>query len=440
MMSAVRWTLVLAGLLGGLVAVDAALLAVGPAEVAELPSLDPVDLSTVRRVVVTKADQVVTLERLGDSGNWKITSPIEGPADSAAVRDLVARLRRGVPMQVRLEEGNVETYGLKSGSAIRLQIYEDERDDAVVDIYVGGDTVGGASFVRFPDDDTVYRAQVGGRHRLDRAPRDWRDPSIVDLEAGAASALTIAIREQEPLTLRRSEDGGWTVPSQPDFDVDVDTVKEILTRIGGLRAGRVLPPDFPLDGEPTLRVTVERPGLDPVTLSFFIEGELAYVRRTGRDEVFQVASSVPGRLALPLAAWRNRKLVEVDRVDIARMTFHDARNGDYVLEQNAADSSWKMVKPPNVDVNLRDAQQAAIRLASLSAAGIAEIPPADAGFPAPNWIELELRDGRKIRIELGIRVAQSQEPMIFVRTLDEPDRIGVMRIGELLEIRKGWSR
>jgi len=439
MMSAVRTTLVLAGLLAGLVAVDAVVTTMGPPEPPELPATDPIELSKARRVVVTKDDQKVTLERVGDSGNWRLTSPIEGPADSDAVRDLLMRLRRGVSMQVRLEEGNVEEYGLASGKAIRLEVYEDERDDPVVDLYVGGDTVGGASFVRFPDSDTVYRAQVGGRHRLDRAPRDWRDPSIVDLEAGGASALILQIGEEQRLELRRGEEG-WSVPDRPDFAVDTETVKEVVNRIGGLRAGRVLPPDYPLDGPPDLVVTVERAGLDPVTLTFFVEGELAYVKRSGRDEVFQVASSVPQRLALPLPAWRDRQLIDVERAQIGRMTFHDARNGDYILEQDAADGNWRMVQPPNVDVSLREAQQAAVRLARLRAEGLAEISPEDAGFPGPNWIEIQMRDGRTVKLELGARVQQSKEPRLFIRTTDQPDRIGVMRIQDLLEIRQGWGR
>lgn len=439
MMPAVRVTLALVATLVLLVGLDVGIHTLGPGPVEELPRLEDVDLVTVRRVSMTTGDQVVVLERIGDSGNWKLTAPIEGPADSAAVRELVKRLRRGVPMQVKLEDGNLDEYGLASGSATRLQIYEDERDDAVVDIYIGKDSVGGASFVRFPDDDSVYRAQIGGRHRFEREPRDWRDPGIVSLEPDAATGLSLRIGESQSLNLRKVEDG-WQIPEDPDFPVDVETVREVLNRIGGLRAGRVLPADFPIEGAPTLEIVVSVAGIDSIELEFYIEGELAYVKRNGRDEVFQIASSVPRRLALPLPAWQDRQMIQVDRPQILRMTLHDPANGDYIVEQQA-DSNWKMIQPPNVDVNLRDATQAALRLSKLRAEGLAAVTPEEAGFPSPRWIELEMRDGSKAKVELGRRVPGAEgQPRVFIRTPDQPDRIGVMRTRDLFEISKGWSR
>lgn len=439
MMPTVRVTIALGVALVLLVGLDAGLGLVGPTEVEELPRLEDVDLAKARRVVITRDGDVVTLQRIGDGGNWELKAPVEGPADSSAVREIVKRLRRGVPMQVALGRGNLGEYGLESGKALRLQVFEDEREDAVVDIYIGKDTVGGASFVRFPDDDRVYRAQVGGRHRLDRAPREWRDPSIVSLEPGAATALTLEIGDTQRLRLERGEQG-WQIPGSPEFAVDTETVKDVLTRIGGMRAGRVLPSDFPLEGEPQLRVTVERAGLEPVRLAFFVEGELAYVKRDGREAIFQVASSVPQRLALPLPAWRDRQLLDLDRASILRMTWHDPRSGDYVMEQNA-DASWVMLEPPNVDVNLRDATQAAIRLSRLRAEGLADVTPEEAGFPSPAWVEVEMRGGSTHRVELGPRVAESTDvPRFFVRTPDQPERIGVIQGRELFEIRKGFSR
>jgi hypothetical protein len=436
----IRATIVLAGLLVLLVAVDVGVRFVGQAPPTELPRLAPVELVAVRRVAITREDERVVLERIGDSGTWRLVSPVEGPADSNAVRELVGRLRKGVPMQVRVEQGDLEKYGLQTGSAARLQVYNDA-DDAVVDLYVGADTVGGASFVRFPDDDVVYRAQVGGRHRLDRAPRDWRDPTVFAFEPDAASGLALDFGAEGGLRFTKVE-GRWQLVGVPDFAVDQVSVRDALQRLGSLRAGRVLPADFPLDGSPMMTATVLREGLDPVGMAFYVQGDLAYVRRTGREEVFQIAANIPKRFAVPLPGWVDRQLIEVDRASIFRMTYHDSQQGASILEQDAADSRWRMIEPDNVDANLRESMQAAIALAGLRADGIADIAPAEAGFPSQNWIELELQDGSKHRVELGARVPaeDSQTPLLFVRTPDKPDRIGVIQLRTLLQLRLAWAR
>ncbi len=436
-MSPSRITIILGIILAVFIVADVAVHLDTTEDQTQLPSSNSFEIAKARTVTVTHGDDVVRLERLGDGAKWALTAPLTGPADSAAIREMLKRFRRGIPMQVALGSGNLKEYGLASGSAVRLQITSDAADEPVVDLYIGADTAGGASFVRFPNSEQVYRAQVGGQRRLLRPARDWRDPSILSFQPDAVVGFRLAVGAEQRLSFSKGE--AWSIAEDPSFPVDEQTVTEVLSRLGGLRAGRVLPADFPIASEPVLVVDVELAGLDPITASFFVEQGVAYVRRTGRDEVFQVAASVPSRLALPLGAWRDRQFLNIDRPSILKMTYHDGQNGNYILEQ-LADSSWKMVEPANVDVNLRDATQAALRLSALRAEGLADISPEVAGFPSPNWIDISMRDGSEHRLELGARLPKSEIPRLFIRTPDQPNRIGVMRIKDLLEIRKGWSR
>jgi len=219
-------------------------------------------------------------------------------------------------------------------------------------------------------------------------------------------------------------------------------VDQALARLGGLRAGRVLPGDFPIDGEPVLEIRIERPGLDDLTYKFWLQGDSAYVREANREEVFQVAASVPKRLTFPKEALTDRQLVQLDRAGILRMTWHDQVEGDFILEQDAADSRWRMVQPKNVDASLREAMQAAIAISGLRAEGIAVIPPTDAGFPGQTWIELEMRDGSRHRVEFGKRTLDpdGKPTLVFVRTPERPERIGVIRVADLVQIRAAWSK
>lgn len=433
-----RVTVVLAVILAALVAVDVGVNLSGPAEVEALPVLPGVRLGEVQTVRISREGETMVFERVGDSSEFNLTQPVEGPADSAAIRDLLVRLRSDIPMQVRVDQGNLAEYGLESGKAIRLEMFEDPDAAAVLDVYVGADTVGGASFVRFPDDDVVYRAPVGGRHRLDRPARDWRDPTVFGFSADAASGLWLRFGEEDLRFARR--DDRWVLEGEPDFGIDQKAIEDTLSRLGSLRAGRVLPGDFPLEGPPLLRVRVLRDGLEPVELRFFQEGKLAYVTRDGRDQVFQITSSLAGRIAMPRLGWRDRQLIDLDRADIQTMTLNDRQQGRFVLEQDAADSRWRMIEPSNVDANLRDSMQAAIALSQLRAEGIADVPLVDAGFPSENWIELRTRGGRTVRLELGKQTVQGDQRLLFVRTDDAPERVAAISLRTFLNLRNAWGR
>jgi hypothetical protein len=437
----VRVTLVLAALLLVAVGADVAVHVSERPEVDELPRLGDVDLARVRTVRITRDGETIVMERVGDTAAWRLVQPVEGPADNDPLRTLFTRLRRGVPMQVQVDQGNLAEYGLESGKAIRLQVEQDEESEPVIDIYVGQDTVGGASFVRFPDDDVVYRAQVGGRHRLDRPVRAWRDPTVFAFEPDAASGLVLDLRpDGERLAFAKTEEG-WILEGEPDFPIDGPTLEDTLERLGSLRAGRVLPSDFPLEGEPAFTGTVDREGLDPVTLRFYRQGELAYVTREGRDEVFQVGASALDRLRVPRQAWLDRQILDVERAQIQTMRFDRPDGRTFLLEQDAADSRWRVLEPRNMDANLREAMQAAVQLSRLRAEGIAMIDPAEAGFPSDVRFVLTLRDGTEHVVELGRRTLdpEGKPTLLFVRNPANPDRIGVLPLRRFLEFARAFG-
>ncbi|MFK7929297.1 MAG: DUF4340 domain-containing protein [Myxococcota bacterium] len=434
-----RNTLLLGIAVLGLGAVDVGLEVFDTGASDTLPVLAPVRMASARLIRMTTGNKTIELKRVGETGLWEITAPIQGPADSAAARDLVSLLRREVAMQVQIDTGNLEQYGLQSGTATRLQIVQDESPEPVIDLYVGRDTVGGASFVRFPDSDVVYRAQVGGSHRITREIRDWKDRQITRFEAETVTGLTLSLGDGQTLQFRKDGER-WALPDDPSFPVDQQTVADILERVSTKRAGQVLPGDFPLPDAPIMRVRIERKDTPELVLSIYQADGVAYVKRTGRDEVFQVSPGWVRGLALPRVAWLDRQFMEVERTHILRMVYHDPDQGDLILEQDVADGRWRMIQPPNVDANLRETVQASLKLGGLRAEGIADVPPETAGFPSPAWIELQLINGEKRRIELGFRVPKSDVPRLFVRTADQPDRIGVMPIAKLLEIKKAWGQ
>lgn len=432
-------TLTLAGVLAALVAVDVALVVAPTEQAASLPILSELDPARVREIRVVRPEDTIRVVREESGGRWTLERPIEAPADDDPLRTLVLHLRRGTPMEVRIDEGDLSAYGLGSGEALRLQIRQDGEDTPRIDVYVGDDTVGGASFVRFPNDDIVYRAPIGGRARLAKPARAWRDPTVLPIDPDTVTAITRTLPDGTSLPLTRT-DAGWALADAPDVAVDSERAAALVERLTTLRAGRVLPGDVPVDGPPAVTLNVAREGSPSITIRAW-RGEAAYVTRADRDGVFQVAASAVDGWVEPRAAWRDRQLIQVDRADIATMAFDRPDGRRFVLEQDASTSRWRAVQPANVDAPLRTSMQAAIRLAGLRADGIAEVRPEDAGLPSDVAFTLNLRSGREIRLEVGRQTTLPGDdtPLVFVRTTDQPDRIGVLRLSTYLDLARAFA-
>ena len=75
-----------------------------------LPELPAVELSEVTRVQFVSQGQTTVLERQGDI--WQLLQPLQAQADTTTVKSLLRNFREPVPMDLRLDEGNLEDYAI----------------------------------------------------------------------------------------------------------------------------------------------------------------------------------------------------------------------------------------------------------------------------------------------------------------------------------------
>ena len=187
---------------------------------------------------------------------------------------------------------------------------------------------------------------------------------------------------------------------------------------------------------------IQRVNEEPIELTFSRTLEGAFAKNNAKQHVYQIAPSFTERLTHPQQAWYNRLLLDLERTQIHRMSLTEKNAGTTILEQDPATNRWTVIKPANVDANLRECMQAALTLSSLRAFAMSALPPDKAGFPSPNYIEIELLSGKKQRLELGLKVPgmPKGKEALFVRTADTPDRIAVLPIRTILGIRTAFSR
>jgi hypothetical protein len=434
----------------------AAVLAVGALDVgvrvrqtlsaAPLPAIPPVSPTGPTKLTLTHSDAIVVLEKRGLA--WQVTAPFDFPADKPSVKAILNLLVSGVPMDVEVDRGHFENYGLDQANAVLVEIAGEA--GTITRFFVGENSDGGTTFVRFPDDDRVYRARLGGRTRFDHTASEWRDRRIFDLEAPTIDTITLE-RGADPgsprLTFVRSmpadasaAPGPWMVEGSPDFPLDQAMVQDVAEGLAKLRAGEILPADAPFD-VPVGVITLHTSAQETHRLRVARHEQGVFARRDDDPATYRIADAMAIRVDRPLPRWRDRTLFAIPPIRIRGLVFEDASLRT-VLAFDAKAGAWTVTEPPNVAVDSREASQVAKALAGLRADDIAEVTAAEAGFPSKTRIGVTLEDGSVRWVEIGSLVPgiPAGRELSYVRTPDAPDRIGVFSATGLSRVRKTFSR
>jgi hypothetical protein len=443
---AARRSMQLVALLAGLVVVDvvAHVTAVDPAA-AVLPALPEFDVLAVQALRLSMGDDRVTLDRVGPD-NWRMSAPFEAEADRAAIVGILQALRGGVPMDVRVDEGSLETYGLQAPGSILVEVVGAE-GVVLTSFVVGSDTAGGSTFVRLPEDDVVYRARIGGRARYDKRPTGWRDPMITEFAADQVASIGIT-RAGGTFTFERAAGGPiggpgpWSLVERPGFEVDQEQADGLAAGLAALRAGEILNPNYPAGLEtPPVVVTLRVEGEPEVRLRVGRTSAGTFIAKDGVESVYRVAGSILDRLDQDASTWADRRLLWFGWEQVLRMSLVEP-SLTTVLEKDPATSAWSVVEPTNVAADLREAMYTARHLGALRADELVAVSAAEAGFAGGTKVVVTLLDGSSQTLEVG-RFVPGRPPgreAVYVRAVGRPDRIGALSVGEWSRLRKAWAR
>lgn len=365
----------------------------------ELPALPAVVPDDVTKVVISSPTDRLELDRTAftkgkpDEERWQIVAPLDYPADVAQVRALIRLYGVGVPMDARIDSGNLEDYQLDDQDAKVVELYTDAETPALQVIV--GRTVGpNTSFVRLPGDDDVYRAAVGQRERYDQPAAGWRDRVVLDLDKESVTALTV-VRGAETLAFTRGP-GGWTLPGAMSLDSDsVEAMSRALCRV---RAGDIHNAEFPGGFEPPAAIATLVVGTTPhvVTLGTASTDRTAYVKVDERPEVYAVSAQLGRMLTQPLTALRDRTVLAFNPADARAIALTEGTL-TFTIERSADGPGWTVTQPANMDVDPALADALAVRLSTLRASGI----PADSAFTPGGRLVITMADGTATVVELG---------------------------------------
>ena len=393
-----------------------------------LPILEQIDPEQATRIEVSRGPfQKVILKKTEDT--WHIESPNRAEADPILVKNLLREFKSPIPMDARVDEGNLDTYGLQNETRILLEIFGNT-ESPMLSFELGGTTRGGASFVRLGDSQAVYRARVGPRHRLDMDATQWRNKMVVSLEPEDIIAMRLLhgsnrlLFERTP-TGDMGSDGNITYgPWQTEgIDLDQTTTQNLAKSLSRIRASEILSEGFDGGFDPPA-ATVELQTRDgaAATLKFGTrtgDGGV-FVRRDENLLTYRIAQSRLSLVSRPMEAYQNLQVTSFEPSTAIDMTWKDQAPTRTLTRQ--PDGIWTVTQPNNVDSDLTRILAGLTTIKSLRGQTLV----ADRSDPlAPPLEEVSIRflDGSSQKIVASKALKPTNGPQIrHVETSDSTHR------------------
>ncbi len=283
----------------------------------------------VKEISVTAKGATTTIARDGASG-WRITAPIQAPADALSVNALVDKLA-GLKRLRGVEGGaDLSEYGLAKP---RITIEVTLAAGGKQKLEVGDDN---------PYDGTLFTKTSGGagvdvcegalKYPLDKGLFDLRDKNVFAFEDDAVTQLSV-VGPKLSFSLSRKSGSDWSIVTPIQEKADAQRAEQILASLRNLRATRFSSEQasteelsrFGLD-KPAYTVEVTL-GKDSVQKTLAIadqkEGgmEHVYVKRASDPWIAEVPSSIVKDLDLTVMDLRDKTVLAFDEKDATGLSF-----------------------------------------------------------------------------------------------------------------------
>jgi hypothetical protein len=221
--------------------------------------------ATKAKLVSTASDDITAIELVfpdrqvalrKQDGAWRLTKPIDAPADDAAVKALLGSLT-GAEIQKSLDEvpSDVASFGLdKPDPTVKLATAKGD----LPPIAVGKNAaIGGKTYVRVGDEQKVALVPSTLKFALNKQPKDLRDKQLLAFKDEDVTRVDITPADGPPVALVRKDKDAWTL-EPGDQPTDITEVRSFLSSLRSTRAVDFADSDVAAAGldKPRLSVTV----------------------------------------------------------------------------------------------------------------------------------------------------------------------------------------
>lgn len=258
----------------------------------ELPSLEPVDASSVDRIVIERPSESVSLHR--SPTGW-LVSPGNFAAHIPSVQFLLGAMTDLNITDVVSIRDDPARYDLDTEQRLRVTLQGSGGDLLVVDIGRRAATYG-HTYVSVPGDNRILQAAGELRAAFDRGVDALRDRRVLSFAPEDITGIELTLDDGITKVVRAARtDEGWIRSVEAEVTaagnpvLDQGAIDAVLGFLAGFSAYRFRYDD-PLSGEPwlTMRITGDD---DAHTLEIYdAEGSLYPARTSGSDYEFDMFS------------------------------------------------------------------------------------------------------------------------------------------------------
>jgi hypothetical protein len=350
---------------------------------AEKEKLLTVDQDAVTGLTLAYPDREIQLAKT--DGVWRLTKPVDAPADDMAVKTLLSTLT-GAEVQKTLDEvpSDLAPFGLdKPNPTVTVTVKDGAQPPPIA---VGKNTtIGAKSYVRKGDEGKVYLTTTSLQFALNKQPKDLREKQLLSFADDDVTRVDIKPATGAPTALVRKDKDAWTVepgghPADPT---------EVRSYLSTLRSTRAV--DFPDPADPAkyglatprLQVTVAtgKDGADTKTIQLgneMSEGtqKQVYAKRADQPTVYALGSFSFTSLNKGAGQFRDKTIVGFDPGRVGRLSI-ERNGGGTVTLVRTGDGTWKIDGADDKKPKAESVTRFLDDLRDLRGSDIAAEPPGD---------------------------------------------------------------
>lgn len=381
---------------------------------AEKTKLVQVDDDAITGIDLAFPDREIALVKT--NGAWRMTKPVDAPADDATVKAILTALS-GAKVTRTLDDVGTDLapFGLDKGDPT-VTIHTAGGAQPVIVLGKNLTTSAGKSYVRVGDDGKVAITAATVKTAINKQPKDLRDKQILAFQDDQVTRIDIVSAGGPPVALVKKAPDAWVV-EPGDQPADLTEVRSYLSSLRSTRAV-----DFPADVTPE-STGLAQPGL-AVTLSLGENGaakqtlllgnalsegtqKQIYAQRADQPTIYAVGDWAPRTLTKDAGTLRDKIVLGFSADRIARIVL-ERKDGPGATLVRSADNVWKAENAGDQPTKEGVITRMVDDLRDLRGASIAaEPPPADLqpfGLDAPDLrITLVDKDGKPLGIVLASR-------------------------------------
>ena len=310
-----------------------------------------VDKDTITDVDLTYTDRSIALHKT-DQG-WRLTKPVDAPADDAAIRALLGTLA-DTEVQKSLDlPTDLAAFGLDQ-PVTRVTVTA--KSGALPTIAVGKNTaIGGKTYVRKGDEAKIYLTASTIGFGLNKQVKDLRDKQVLTFQDDDVKKVEITAAGTPAVTITRKDKDAFTI-DPGDYPADPTEVRSYLSTLRSTRATD-FPDDAPADlgkyglASPKLTVTVYT-GKDGAEQQALLIGnasaegttKLVYAKRSGGPTVYSLGEWTQKNLAKTAGALRDKTVLGFDAARVGK-TVLTRKDGTAVTMVRGANGDWQLEGP-----------------------------------------------------------------------------------------------